>query len=72
MLTALGNAAAGGVRDPREVVGPFVESMLEVRRIVRAEKRYDLSDVIRDAFTALGVEVRDTSGGVEWELHAPE
>ncbi|MBM3718005.1 MAG: hypothetical protein FJW53_03415 [Actinobacteria bacterium] len=72
MITALGNAAAGGVRDPREVVGPFVESMLEVRRIVRAEKRYDLSDVIRDAFTALGVEVRDTAGGVEWELRAPE
>ena len=72
MITALGNAAAGGVRDPREVVGPFVESMLEVRRIVRAEKRYDLSDVIRDAFTALGVEVRDTAAGVEWELRAGE
>lgn len=68
MVTALGNAAVEGVRDPRTVVAPFVEAMLEVRRIVRAEKRYDLSDVIRDAFASLNVEVRDTATGVEWEL----
>jgi len=42
--------------------------MLEVRRVVRAEKRYDLSDVIRDSFERLGVEVRDTPSGVEWHL----
>ena len=69
MMTALGNAAVDGVRDPRAVVAPFVEAMLEVRRIVRAEKRYDLSDVIRDAFASLNVEVRDTPTGVEWDLH---
>ena len=72
MVTALGDAAIGGVRDPREVVGPFVEAMLEVRRIVRAEKRYDLSDVIRDAFASLGVEVRDTADGVEWEIRSAD
>ena len=68
MISALGDAAVGGVQDPREVVGPFVEAMLRVRAIVRAEKRYDLSDVIRDAFDGLGVEVRDTKDGVEWDL----
>lgn len=68
MISSLGDAAVGGVQDPREVVGPFVEAMLAVRRTVRAEKRYDLSDIIRDSFDALGVEVRDTPGGVEWEL----
>ena len=68
MISSLGDAAVGGVQDPREVVGPFVEAMLEVRRTVRAEKRYDLSDIIRDSFETLGVEVRDTPSGVEWNL----
>lgn len=68
MISALGDAADTGLVDPRENARPWVEAMLEVRRIVRAEKRYDLSDVIRDAFAAIGVEVRDTSNGVEWEL----
>lgn len=70
MISSLGDAAVGGVQDPREVVGPFVEAMLEVRRTVRAEKRYDLSDIIRDSFDALGVEVRDTPNGVEWDLRS--
>ncbi len=68
MISQLGDAAVGGVQDPRDVVGPYVEAMLAVRATVRAEKRYDLSDVIRDAFAALNVEVRDTPNGVEWSL----
>lgn len=68
MISALGDAAIGGVRNPRDVVAPYVEAMLAIRATVRAEKRYDLSDVIRDAFVNIGIEVRDTAGGVEWNL----
>jgi peptidase E len=68
MISQLGDAAVQGVQDPRSVVGPYVEAMLAVRATVRAEKRYDLSDVIRDAFAALNVEVRDTPDGVQWSL----
>jgi hypothetical protein len=68
MISALGDAAIGGVRDPRDVVAPYVEAMLAIRATVRAEKRYDLSDVIRDAFVNIGIEVRDTADGVEWNL----
>ena len=68
MISALGDAAIGGVRDPRDVVAPYVEAMLAIRALVRAEKRYDLSDVIRDAFVNIGIEVRDTADGVEWNL----
>ena len=67
-ISALGDAAIGGVRNPRDVVAPYVEAMLAIRATVRAEKRYDLSDVIRDAFVNIGIEVRDTATGVEWEL----
>jgi len=68
MISALGDAAIGGVRNPRDVVAPYVEAMLAIRATVRAEKRYDLSDVIRDAFVNIGIEVRDTADGVEWNL----
>ena len=68
MISQLGDAAVGGVRDPREVVAPFVEAMLSVRTTVRAEKRFDLSDIIRDVFASLHIEVRDTPTGVEWSL----
>jgi len=68
MISQLGDAAVGGVRDPREVVAPFVEAMLSVRATVRAEKRFDLSDIIRDVFASLNIEVRDTPTGVEWSL----
>ena len=68
MISRLGDASRLGLRDPREVAAPYVETMLAIRATVRAEKRYDLSDVIRDAFTALGVEVRDTADGVVWLL----
>jgi hypothetical protein len=68
MISQLGDAAVGGVRDPRQVVAPFIEAMLSVRATVRAEKRFDLSDIIRDVFASLNIEVRDTPTGVEWSL----
>lgn len=69
MISQLGDAAQTGVQDPREVISPLVQALLTVRATVRAEKRYDLSDVIRDLFAEQGIEVRDTPNGVEWDLH---
>ena len=68
MIVRLGQAAVGGLRDPREELGPVVEAALSLRRAVRAEKRYDLSDLLRDGLAAAGIEVRDTADGVEWGL----
>jgi hypothetical protein len=66
LIVDLGEAAEGGVRDPRGVVGPFVEALLELRATARAEKRFFESDWIRDHLSALGIEVRDTAEGSEW------
>lgn len=68
MVVRLGEAARDGVRDPREVMGPVVSAVLELRRTVRDEKRYDLSDLIRDELAKADIEVRDTADGVEWVL----
>lgn len=73
MVVRLGEVAAVGARDPREVIAPFVDAVLEAREAVRAAHRYDLADRLRDALLGAGVEVRDTPGGTEWRLpqHPP-
>jgi hypothetical protein len=70
MVVQLGQAATAGLRDPRAAMAPVVEAALSLRAAVRAERRYDLSDLLRDELAAAGVEVRDTGAGVEWELRA--
>lgn len=68
MITRLAGAATSGLRDPRQVLGPFVQVLLDLRVQVRADKRFDLSDMIRDRLTELQIEVRDTPDGAQWEI----
>ncbi|MEY4401470.1 MAG: hypothetical protein RL072_1335 [Actinomycetota bacterium] len=68
MISRLGEIAVNGLRDPRSVVAPFVDGLLAIRKVVKQEKRFDLSDVVRDSLLQAGVEVRDTKDGVEWVL----
>jgi hypothetical protein len=71
MIVRLGDAAVGGLADPRAVLGPVVDVALAARIEVRAAKRYDLSDQIRDGLAAAGIEVRDTPDGQVWDLITP-
>ena len=68
MVVSLGELARQGAKDPREVVGPFVESLLELRAKARAAKDFATSDWVRDQLVAAKIEVRDTPDGVEWSL----
>ncbi|MCC6437959.1 MAG: hypothetical protein IT196_23235 [Acidimicrobiales bacterium] len=68
MIVRLGETAVAGLADPRQAIGPVLDAALALRKAVRAEKRYDLSDLLRDKLGEAGVEVRDTPDGVVWEL----
>ncbi|HEY3810196.1 MAG TPA: hypothetical protein VGL49_02085 [Acidimicrobiales bacterium] len=68
MVVRLGELARTGARDPRQVVGGFVETLLGERTAARAGRRFDDADRIRDALIGLGIEVRDTPDGTVWEL----
>jgi hypothetical protein len=70
MVARLGELARTGARDPREVVGGYVDALLEARAAARADGRYDESDRLRHRLEDLGVEVRDTPDGSKWELKA--
>lgn len=70
MITRLADLAVTGLRDPRESIAPVMEVLLDLRARVRADKRFDLSDVLRDRLADLSIEVRDTPNGATWNLRA--
>lgn len=68
LVVRLGQVAREGARDPRVVVGPYVELLMLLRRHARDAKDFATSDLVRDGLAALEVEVRDTPGGSTWHL----
>jgi hypothetical protein len=68
LVQRLGEAAAGGLRDPRELLAPLVESLIALRKELRAAKAFELADRVRDRLIAARIEVRDTPGGTVWEI----
>lgn len=65
MITRIGSAAASGL-DPDEAIRPLMDVVLALRQQVRQEKRFDLSDLLRDQLIGIGIEVRDTAAGPVW------
>jgi hypothetical protein len=70
MIVRLGELAELGARDPRVLLAPFVDALLDLRERARASKDFALSDTVRERLEAAGIEVRDTPQGVTWEPRA--
>ena len=70
LVHRLGEAAAEGLRDPRDLLGPLVESLIALRAELRTAKQWELADRVRDRLIAANIELRDTSTGTVWELRA--
>jgi hypothetical protein len=69
LLVRLGALAQAGVRDPRELVGPFVDAALAQRQSARGQRRFADADAIRDSLRGLGVEIHDRGdGSTDWDL----
>lgn len=68
MITRLGTAARDGLVDPRTIRGPLVDILLDIRAGARADKQYELSDLVRDRLAAAGITVNDTAEGAVWEI----
>jgi cyanophycinase-like exopeptidase len=67
-VVRLGDLARSGAGDPRDLIGPVVDGILELRVQMRAAGEYALADKLRDALVDAGIEVRDTPEGSVWEL----
>jgi hypothetical protein len=70
MVVRLGELAAPGLRDPRDVLAPWVDALLVERAEARQSGRFADSDRIRRRLEDCGVEVRDTPAGTDWGLRA--
>jgi hypothetical protein len=68
MVMRLAELAVVGARDPRDIVAPFVDALLEVRAHAREKNSWMLADTLRDRLTSAGIEVRDTPDGAVWRL----
>ena len=67
-LVEVTELAQAGMQDPGESVGGFVDLLLDLRSDARSRGDYERADSIRVGLAELGVEVRDTRDGREWEL----
>jgi hypothetical protein len=68
LVHRLGDAAAAGLRDPREVLAPVVEALISLRATLRAARAWDVADQLRDRLVTAGIELRDTPSGTVWAL----
>lgn len=68
MVVRLGEMAVVGARDPRELLQPVVQVILDERSAARSDRDWGRSDELRDRLAAAGVEVRDTPGGQHWDI----
>jgi cyanophycinase-like exopeptidase len=67
-VVRLGDLARNGAADPRDLVGPVVDRILDLRVQMRGAGEYALADKLRDALVDAGVEVHDTPAGSTWEF----
>lgn len=70
MITKLAELAAVGAQDPRQLLAPLVEALLELRERAREQGSWTLADTLRNRLTTAGIEVRDTPSGSLWLLTA--
>ena len=68
LITRLGQMAASPKVNINDVVGPYIEVLLQARQAARASGRWDEADVIRDQLTSLSVTIKDSAQGSSWEI----
>jgi cysteinyl-tRNA synthetase len=65
-------ASVLGLRLEREGEGaqaaPFIDLLVEIRRDLRQQKLWSLSDMVRDRLLALGVILEDSKDGTTWRF----
>lgn len=67
-IVRFGEAASDGLRDPRDAVAPYVESLLEIRARARDARDWATADLVRERLTEAGIEVRDDPTGSSWSV----
>ncbi len=56
------------VGQEKEIMDEIIKLLIEIRKKLRDEKNYKLSDYIRDKLGELGVKLEDTKEGATWKF----
>jgi cysteinyl-tRNA synthetase len=68
MLRSLGGVLGLTLRERESAVSadPFIDLLVELRNDMRAAKRFELGDKVRDRLAELGITLEDVQGGTRW------
>jgi cysteinyl-tRNA synthetase len=69
-ILGLKNEQTAGAHD-NSVLNGAVDLLLKLRMEAKASKNWTTADKIRNELNALGVEIKDTKDGFEWNLKSP-
>jgi len=68
-LTGVLGLTLGAERETQpQAAAPFVDLLIEIRRELRAQKLWPLSDLVRDRLLSLGVALEDSREGTSWHF----
>lgn len=68
LIVQLGALAQSPKVDKRELIGPYIQLLLDLRNQARADGRWAGADAIRDFLKAQGIEIKDSADGTNWEF----
>ena len=68
LIGRLGQAAQHGPADPKDLLRPAIEPLLQLRNALRGQGDFAAADAIRNALAAAGLDISDTPGGTAWQL----
>jgi hypothetical protein len=68
LVHRLGEAASVGLRDPKDVLAPLMQRLIQLRAQLRTDRAWALADRLRDELVAAGIELHDTPDGTTWTL----
>ena len=46
----------------------LVENLIQLRSKLRNEKKYELSDEVRDILKSSGLQIEDSEQGIQWKV----
>ena len=52
----------------KDTLDSIMNVLIEIRSKMRQDKNFEISDFIRDRLKENGIQLKDTSSGVEWEI----
>ena len=58
------------LEDKTKMIDPLINLIMEIRKSLRKEQRFELSDYIRDELEKLDIEINDSDNNADWRFKA--